>query len=110
MSLPVKPATRTGWWGFGLGVAAVAWGLFATSIPMMIRQMIPEDTAPPLFLPIGLATVAVAVLLAISAIVVGIRSIRSGDRSVLLFLGFVPGLVVGGFWIVFAIGEVLIPH
>jgi hypothetical protein len=42
--------------------------------------------------------------------VAGLIALRKGERSWLTLLVFVPAVVVGGFWIFFALGEVLSPH
>jgi hypothetical protein len=44
------------------------------------------------------------------ALLTGIRALRGGERSWLVVLGFALAVIVGGFWILFALGEVLVPH
>jgi hypothetical protein len=48
--------------------------------------------------------------LTVSALAVGIVALKKGERSWLTLAGFVPAIIVGGFWILFALGEVLSPH
>jgi hypothetical protein len=59
---------------------------------------------------VGVNTVLLAVLLAISTIVVGIIAFRRGERSWMALLAFIGAAIVGAFWIVFVLGEILLPH
>lgn len=110
MKRAVKPSSKAGWWAFGLGVGAAVWGFFVTSLPMLLRPWLESVFGGRVMIPLGLTGLGVAVALAIAAITVGIVALRRGDRAWLVFAGFVPAVIVGGFWILFAVGELLIPH
>ena len=58
----------------------------------------------------GFTSATLEFALAISAFVVGIVALRKGVRSWLTLLTFVLAVIVGGFWILFGLGEVLFPH
>jgi hypothetical protein len=54
--------------------------------------------------------VILELVLAVSALTVGVFAFRRGERSRLMLAGFVVAVIIGGFWIFFALGEVLAPH
>ena len=107
----MRPASKLGWWVFWLGLAACLWGLilpFATQrIATALRNADIESRIP---LPIGFNGVMLALLLAIAPVVLGVRALRRGERSGLTIIGLVLAVLIGGFWILFALGEVLLPH
>jgi len=107
MKRPLRPASRLGWWAFWLGFATATWGALLTSLPGLLGPFM-EDAA--VRIPIGLTSAILEIVLAISALVAGILALRRGERSWLTLLAFVAALLIGGFWIFFALGEVIWPH
>lgn len=63
-----------------------------------------------IMIPIGMGGLLLEVALTAAALLTGIRALRGGERSWLTLLGLALAVVVGGFWILFALGEVLVPH
>lgn len=107
-SRPFKPTTVLGWWVFGLGLATVLMGPGVFLIPQLARRL--GAAGMPVRIPMGMASVLVEVVLAVATIAVAVPAFRRGERSWLTLLAFVPAVVVGGFWILFAAGEVFFPH
>lgn len=105
---PFKPTTGLGWWVFGLGLATVVMGPGVFVLPQLARRTFGEGM--PIRIPMGMASVLLEVVLAVATITVAIPAFRRGERSWLTLLAFVPAVVVGGFWVLFAAGEVLFPH
>lgn len=110
MSRPIRPASALGWWAFGLAIAAAVWGALLPSIVRLLWGMLGGATGPRLPIPIGFTSAILEFGLAIAAIVTGIIALRKGERSWLTLLAFVLALAIGGFWIFFALGEILWPH
>jgi CHASE2 domain-containing sensor protein len=81
-------------------------GIFTAVIRPLIDQAGGENVG----IPLGFCTVILALILSISALVVSIRAFRKGERSWVLWLGFVPALLIGTFWIFMVVGEFLFPH
>jgi hypothetical protein len=110
MKRPIRPASALGWWAFWLGIASVAWGILLPSLPQLLRAAGGGAAGRPIPVPVGLTSVTLEFALAVSALAVGIVALKKGERSWLTLAGFVPAIIVGGFWILFALGEVLSPH
>ncbi len=106
---PLLPTSALGWWAFGLGVAAVVWGALMPSLVRWLWSAFGGASGRPR-IPLGFTSAALEVVLAIAALVVGIIALKKGERSWLTLLAFVLVVIVGGFWIFFALGEVLWPH
>ncbi|NTV44674.1 MAG: hypothetical protein HGA67_03180 [Candidatus Yonathbacteria bacterium] len=51
-----------------------------------------------------------ALLFTILVVVMAIRAWRTGERSVLVWVGVVPAILIVLFWVVMIIGEFLFPH
>lgn len=109
MKRPLWPASRLGWWAFGLGIVTVLWGALLPSLVRWLWSAFGGTSGRPR-IPLGFTSAALEIVLAIAAIAVGIIALRKGERSWLTLLAFVLVVVVGGFWIFFALGEVLWPH
>lgn len=107
MKRALRPASTLGWWAFGLGLATAIWGLLVTSMPRLLQPLIESSG---IRVPAGMSSVLLEIGLAIAAIVTGIVALWKGDRSWLTIVGAVLALLIGGFWILFALGEVLAPH
>lgn len=105
-----KPKTRIAWWAMGLGIAALLvppfLGIFASVIRPLIDKAAGESTG----IAMGFGGAALALIISISALVVGIKAYRMGERSWVLWLGYIPALLIAGFWIFMFAGELLFPH
>lgn len=105
-----RPKTKTVWWAMGLGLSTIfifpVLGIFAT----VIRPLIAKATSGNVGVPTGFLSGVLGLVLSISAIVVGIKAYRKGERSWVLWVGFVPALLIGTFWVFMFVGELLFPH
>ncbi len=54
--------------------------------------------------------VSVEVALVVAAIALGVLALVRKDRAWLLLGSFVLAVLVGGFWVLFVVGEVVSPH
>lgn len=110
MTRPLQPASRLGWWAFWLGCATLFWGRLFLALPALVGPLLNGAGSRPMRIPLGLAGAAIEVLLTISALVVGGIALKKGERSWFGLVAFALAFFVGGFWVVFALGEVLAPH
>ena len=109
MAVPLKPSTKLGWWAFWLGVGTAVWGTVGMIVPRLLGPLIGPLIRGMQVSP-AMLTVGLAVVLAVCAIAVGIAALVKRDRSWMGIAGLALAAVVGGFWILFAGGEVLFPH
>jgi hypothetical protein len=106
-----KPKTKIAWWGMGLGlstlvVSQLLLGLFAS----FIRPMIDRAGGEKVGVPIGFSIMIFSFVLSISALTTCILAYKKGERSFILWIGFVPAILSGAFWIFMIIGEFVFPH
>lgn len=108
---PVRPVSRAGWWVFWLGLLAAALGLFLPFITQTIATAIrASGLEPTLRIPLGFNMVLLALVVAAVTLIKGVRAVGRGERSWLTIIGMVLALLAGGFWLLFALGELLFPH
>lgn len=76
-----RPKTRLAWWSMGLGLSAllVLVGRAVLDVGVSWGEL---NVLP-----------ALALVLGISALVTGITAFRRGERSVVLWIGLVPGVL-----------------
>lgn len=110
MKRPIRPTTALGWWAFCLGITSVGWGVLLPTLPESLIAIGIATEGGPFPIPVGFSGLILELIVAISALTVGVLAVRRGERSWLTLAGFVPAIVIGGFWILFALGEVLVPH
>jgi hypothetical protein len=105
-----KPKTKIAWWAMGLGLATILSGPFLAFFTAVIRpllsQVFTEDASGAFGLNLGI----LSLILCGVAIVVGILALRKGERSWVVWLGFIPALLTGAFWILMFGGELLFPN
>jgi hypothetical protein len=106
MKRPIRPASALGWWTFWLGILVVFWGVLLPSLIGLLGRLLAGSVR----IPFGFAGVLLTLILAIASLVVGIIAFRRGERSWMAVLAFAGAVTVGGFWILFALGELLMPH
>ena len=58
-------------------------------------------------LPLGLAGAVLELVLTLAALGVGVVALRRGERSWRVLVAFAMAVLAGGFWISFALGDVL---
>lgn len=99
------PRTRLGRAAVVLGVCAALVGLFLPRLHMLQKDLFDGGFFD------GRVAVSIAVAIGLVASAAGLRAvIHDRERSILLFVVLVPLLLVTLFWVVFAAGEVLLPH
>ena len=105
-----KPKTKTAWRAMYLGLATLLippfLGIFAAVIRPIIDKASSENTGAAM----GFGSGVLALVLSVSALVAGIRAFKKGERSWVLWVGFVPAILVGAFWVFMIIGEFIFPH
>ncbi|MCJ7518838.1 MAG: hypothetical protein MUO42_04120 [Anaerolineaceae bacterium] len=105
-----KPRTKIAWWAMGLGLGTIlVWpmlGFFAA----IIRPIIDKASSENVGATVGFGAGFVLLILSVSALVAGVRAFRKGERSWVLWVGFVPAILVGAFWVFMIIGEFIFPH
>jgi hypothetical protein len=107
MKRAVQPASPLGWWSFWLSFATVVWGGLFLLLPGLLG---PRLAGGALRIPVGFAGVVLELVLALAAFSVGAAALRKGERSWMLLAALAAAVLVSGFWIVFALGEVVSPH
>lgn len=104
------PKSYLGKWAMalGLGVFLVppALGTFAAVGRPMIDRAMGENFGA--F--VGICVAIFVLTLSIVALVVNIRVFKQGERSWGFWVGFVPAMLVGAFWVLMVIGEFIFPH
>lgn len=107
-----KPKIKATWWSlwFGLGslVSAPALGAFNR----VMRQLLDPISVNPYNrgLSPGMSGVLIALILAISAIVISVKALKKGEHSWVVWVGFVIGILVCAFWTLLIIGEIVYSH
>ena len=97
-----RPGTLPGWWAVGLITAFFA--LLLINLPNILNS----SATQPAWVQIAIPIYEIANLLCgLGALVLGWFAIlRRGERSWLVFLSILPGLIL----IVFLLGELILPH
>ena len=109
MKRALQPTSSLGWWSFWLSFATITWGRL---FPLLVGLLAPRlrSVESPFPVPIGFTGAALELVLALAAFGVGVAAIRKGQRSWMVLVALAVAVLVGGFWLVFALGEVLWPH
>jgi hypothetical protein len=105
-----RPKTRIAWWAMGLGLATFFippfLGIFAAFIRPLIDQAAGETTG----MIMGFGGAICSLALSAAALATAIRAYRKGERSWVLWVGFIPAILIGTFWVFMVVGELLFPH
>lgn len=105
-----KPKTRTAWWAMGLGLFAFFGGPMLGTFAAVIRPILDKVFGEKIGIAAGFGVMAVVFAVSISALVAGIRAFKKGERSWVLWVGFIPAILAVVFWIFMLIGEFLFSH
>jgi hypothetical protein len=108
VSRRVLPASRVGWWTVGLAWAVVVVGLLLPSMTSWFGPL--QERLGRRGLPTGSSLVSVEIALAVVTITLAVVALLRKDRAWLLVGSFTVAVLVGGFWMLFVLGEVLSPH
>jgi uncharacterized membrane protein YhaH (DUF805 family) len=105
-----KPKTKMAWWAMGLGLSSILIFPFLGIFAAVIRPIIDKASSENVGAVVGFNFMFVVLILLVSALVTGVRSLQDGERSWVLWVGFVPAILVGVFWVFMIIGEFIFPH
>ncbi len=105
-----KPKTKIAWWVMGLGLATFLVPPFLGIFTAVIRPMIDEASSENIGAAVGFGAAALALGLSVAALVIGRRAFKQGERSWVLWLGFIPAMLIGAFWVLMIVGEFIFPH
>jgi len=94
----------------GLGLATLLAGPFLAFFTAVIRPLLSRMFTEGASGAFGLNLGILSLIVCAAAIVVGILVLRKGERSWVVWLGFIPALISGVFWIFMFAGELLFPH
>lgn len=109
-----KPKTKTAWWAMWLGLGSLLipliLGIFTTVIRPIIDPVSMVGRESNGIFGMGFGSGVIALILSASTIITGVRVFKKGERSWVLWAGFVPAILVGAFWVFMIIGEFVFPH
>lgn len=92
----------------GLTWAVVVVGLLLPSMTSWFGPL--QERLGRRGLPTGSSLVSVEIVLAVVAITLGVVALLRKDRAWLLVGSFAIAVLVGGFWMLFVLGELVSPH
>lgn len=105
-----KPKTKTAWWAMGLGLALLfsptLLGIFAAVISPLISQTTSESFSAA----VGFSLIPALLILLVAALAFSISAFKKGERSWVVWLGFIPAILACAFWVFMIIGEFVFPH
>ena len=105
-----KPRTKTAWWAMGLGLSSILIFPFLGIFTAVIRPIIDKASSENVGAVVGFGSIYVTLILLVSALITGVLAFNKGERSWVLWLGFVPAILVGAFLVFMIIGEFIFPH
>ena len=79
-----RPRTKAAWWSLGLGLSALLVLLASSVLPDADVSWGDLNVRP-----------SVVLVLGISALATGVTAFRRGDRSFVVWIGLVPGMLFG---------------
>ncbi|MDD5342501.1 MAG: hypothetical protein PHH01_00745 [Patescibacteria group bacterium] len=97
------PQTKEGKKALIFGTLTIVWGLLFISLAGFVSRLFR--------MPGGFLSVLVEIMLFIFGLYYSLKAIfKIKERAILNLIIFILFCVVGGFWLLFAIGEILFPH
>lgn len=109
-----KPKNQTTWKAMWLGLGTILLPLVLSFLSAVIRPIIdPESMVGrenSWGIGMGFGGVGVTLILVVYAIKMSVESFKQGERSWILWLGFISAVISGLFWFFMIIGELLFPH
>jgi len=105
-----KPQTKIGWWTMGLGLATVVIGPMLGIFTALLRQIVDKESVTSQNFALGFTGGLFGLILAVATYVSFARAFKKGERSWVLWVGLVPAVLIGAFWIFMIIGEFIFPH
>jgi len=108
--LKEQPNKKIAIWAMWLGLSTILifpiLGIFTSTIRPIIDRASSENVGGKVGFGIGV----LSLILSISALAVGIYAYRKGERSSTLWMGLIPAILTGIFWILMIVGEFIFPH
>ncbi len=104
------PTERTAWWAMALGVATITIFPILGIFGAVIRPAIDTATSEQFGAFIGFILGIFALVLSVSALVLGMRAYKQKERSWIVWIGLIPASLVGLFWVIMILGELFFPH
>jgi len=105
-----KPKLKITWWAMGLGLVMIfsgpTLGISAALIVPFLSKNISEKTGSTIGF--GLMILMLGVLVA--AMATSITAYRRGERSWVMWVGFIPAILGCAFWVFMIVGEFIFPH
>ena len=105
-----KPRTKIAWWAMGLGLGTILAVPLLSIFTAVICPIIDKASSENVGAAAGFSVMIFVFILSVSALVTSVLAFRKGERSWVLWVGFVPAILVGVFWIFMIIGEFIFPH
>ena len=105
-----RPTTPLGWWAFGLGAAAILWAILTPFLRDRLAMALAAATLHPLLIPMAYALAGIDLALGVAALAMGILALAKGERSWMALLAFAPALLLAGFLVFRALGDVFVPR
>ncbi len=105
-----KPKTKTARRVIALGLGTVLGSLILGIFTAVVRPMIDRTSGENVGTVVGFSLMIVLLMLALVAIITGVRAFKKGERSWVLWLGFIPAILNGAMWLLMVMGEFIFPH
>ena len=105
-----KPKTKTAWRAMGLGLAAICAGPILGTFAGFVRPIIDDAIGESIGAAVGFGAGILILSLSVSAEGAGVRALRKGEPSWVLWVGFVPAMLAAVFWVLMIIGEFVFTH
>jgi len=94
----------------GLGLATILVGPILGIFAAVLRPVIDRASSENVGATVGFGVGVFSLILSVSALVAGVIALKKGERSWALWVGFIPAIFVGAFWIFMVVGEFVFPH
>ncbi|MEI7791959.1 MAG: hypothetical protein WCI57_00520 [Candidatus Berkelbacteria bacterium] len=101
MAKPAKNVKRSMWVGLSTLLVMPLLGIFAAVGRPALDHVMSENSSAL----VGAVLAILVLAYVIYAIVVNIRTFRTGDRSAQMWLGFIPAVFIGGMFVIMAIAD-----
>jgi len=105
-----KPKTRAGWRAMWFGLPLLLIGPFFGTWAAAVQPLVNKIAGETVGAPIGLGVLIMVLVVTILALATGIKAFWAGERSWIMWLGFIPAILAALFWVTMIIGEFVFPH
>jgi len=105
-----KPKTREAWRAMWLGLSTLFVGPLLGINAAVVRPMIDRAAGEKVGIAVGSVVALLVLALVVYAFVVCVRMLRKGERSWVLWVGFVPSAMSVAFLVLMVVGEFVFPH